>query len=325
MNSSRLIHFIRSHPAMLVAAGLIAIFVFGMASALRPRKSNSTAPLYTNSPPGEIISHKRDPSPVITTGHKTAPAPARTNKPFSELHIHSKSLVDTNAPPLRVYAPAGRLLRCQLVNTIDSANIDTPIIALLTEDLWHDGHLVIPAGSEVHGKATVDRLRERVVASGAWTIVWQSGEELVVNGIALDREQQAGGVWGITDGSAGLVGQVLRSDSLADIKLFIATFISGVASGLQETRSTVFGSQVTSTTRNASLAGASQVMNSYAQQILETIKREGIYVRVPAGKQMYLYVTHTIDLSQAKVGNLRVSAIPAAFSQNLNPVTKPSK
>ena len=72
------------------------------------------------------------------------------------------------------------------------------------------------------------------------------------------------------------------------------------------------------------LAGTSQVMNTYAQQIFENVRREGIFVRVPAGKQMYLYVTHTIDQQQAKVGNLRVTAMPnAAFSQNPAIIHKP--
>ena len=47
--------------------------------------------------------------------------------------------------------------------------------------------------------------------------------------------------------------------------------------------------------QNAPLVGAQQVLNTYAKQILDTIQRDGFYVRVPAGKQFYLYVTQTID------------------------------
>jgi hypothetical protein len=35
------------------------------------------------------------------------------------------------------FLPYGRLLRCELVNTVDSTNIDTPIIGLLIEDIWN--------------------------------------------------------------------------------------------------------------------------------------------------------------------------------------------
>ena len=40
-----------------------------------------------------------------------------------------------------LFLPYGRLLRCELVNTVDSTNIDTPIIGLVIEDAWNDGRL----------------------------------------------------------------------------------------------------------------------------------------------------------------------------------------
>ena len=325
MNFSRLIDLIRSRPAVLVALGLILMLVLGLVAALRPRRSVAKATLYTNSPPGLTTIHDRPLVPVATALPKPPATPApvpTTNKPFSGVRYHGNLPPETNVPPLGLYAPAGRLLRCRLVNTVDSANIDTPIIALVTDELWHGGKLVIPAGTEVHGKASVDRLRERIVASGAWTLVWQSGEELVVSGIALDREEYpAGSSWGITDGSAGLRGQILRSDSLAEIKLFIATFMAGAASGLKEQRTTLLGDQFIRSTRNMALEGAGQVIGTYAQQMLDTIRREGIFVRVAGGKEMYLYVTSTLDCSQAKKGNLRVSAMPASAFSHLSLVT----
>jgi hypothetical protein len=335
MNLSRLLELIRSRPAVLVAATLLLMLLLGLAAALRPRRSGPPATLYTNTPPGPATIFERPPAPILTVTPRPPPAPPpapapvivpasvrATNQPFFGVRHHATLPPETNAPALGRYAPAGRLLRCRLVNAVDSANIATPILALVTHDLWHDGQLVIPAGTEVHGKASVDRLRERIVSSGAWTLVWQSGEELVVHGIALDREEYpASSAWGITDGSAGLRGQILRSDSLADIKLFTATFMAGAASGLKEQRSTPWGDQVTRTVKNSALEGAGEVMTTYAQQMLATIQREGIFVRVAGGKEMYLYVTSTIDCAQAKKGNLRVAAMPAAAFAQPSPVT----
>ncbi len=208
------------------------------------------------------------------------------------------------------YAPFGRLVQCELVVTVDSSSINTPIIGLVTDDIWHNGRLIIPAGTEVHGTAKVDRVRERIASSGNWTLVWQGGEELTVNGLALDREKQADATgWGITDGSAGLRGELLKSDDLAEIKLFAATFLSGAASGLTEKEKTIFGSQTAPSLQNAPLVGAQQVLNTYAKQILETIQRDGFYVRVAAGKQFYLYVTQTLDRSKAVIGGTRLAAI----------------
>lgn len=333
-----LLHQIIRRPALLVAPALLMIFVLGFASVMRPRPPAKPGLIYTNSPAGPTTVIERPHVPVspVFPAQKPAPIAAKPPqqatpqqalpqqaiprptpppaRPFTGCSIHANVPPETNMPSLNLYAPAGRLLRCQLVNSVDSANIDTPIIALITDDLWHEGQIIIPAGTEVHGRASVNRLRERIVASGSWTLVWQSGEELVVSGIALDREELAGGQWSITDGSAGLRGQILRSDSMAEIKLFIATFVSAAASGLQDRTTTLLGDQIARTTKNAALEGASEVMNRYAQQMLETIQREGIFVRVPAGKEMYLYVTATIDLANARKGNLRAPMPPQPFT-----------
>ena len=218
------------------------------------------------------------------------------------------------------YAPFGRLVQCELVVTVDSSSINTPIIGLVTDDIWHNGRLIIPAGTEIHGTAKVDRVRERIASNGNWTLVWQGGEELSVNGLALDREKQPDDTgWGITDGSAGLRGELLKSDDLAEIKLFAATFLSGAASGLTEKEQTIFGSQTAPSLQNAPLVGAQQVLNTYAKQILETIQRDGFYVRVPAGKQFYLYVTQTLDRSKAVIGGTRLAAIKTANEEREDP------
>ncbi len=212
------------------------------------------------------------------------------------------------------YAPYGRMIPCETVITIDSAKIETPIIGFVTEDVWHDGRLIIPAGAEVHGKAQVDPSRERIASDNSWILVWRTtdrmnGAELPLHGVALDMERnETTGTWQLTDGSAGLKGDILKTDNWAEIKLFAATFLAAASTGLEDTEnsSNLLTGQTTqtplSTPKNAALEGTSAVLNQYAQQILDSIKRDGFYVRVPAGKQFYLYVTQTIDLDNAKRG-----------------------
>ena len=215
------------------------------------------------------------------------------------------------------YAPYGRLIPCELIVTVDSSSIQTPIIGLVTEDIYFAGRLIIPAGTEVHGKAQTDRSRERIASNGNWTLVWQTGEELNLSGIALDREADPNGDgWGITDGSAGLRGRVIKSDDMAEIKLFAATFLSGAAAAFTQTQPTVYGSQIVPTLQNAPLTGAQSVIQAYAQQIYDSIQRDGFYVRVPAGKQFYLYVTQTIDESDAVIGGTRFT--PNDFANETN-------
>lgn len=219
------------------------------------------------------------------------------------------------------YAPFGRLIPCELVITVDSSTIRTPIVGMVLEDIYHAGRLIIPAGTEVHGTAQIDRTRERIASGNRWTLVWQTGEELNLRGIALDREKGDDG-WAITDGSAGLRGQIIKSDDLAEIKLFAATFLSGAASALTDKQLTIFGSQTAPTLRNAPLEGAQDVLAAYAKQIYQFIQRDGFYVRVPAGKQFYLYVAQTIDENDATIGGTRLSQSEAE-PENVPAPTQP--
>ena len=251
---------------------------------------------------------KETPAPEI----QPTPAPREEEKPLAlppiTLYAAAPRTQKDHDELSDRYAPFGRLVPCELIVTVDSSSIATPIIGLVTQPVWHDGKLIVPAGTEVHGSARVDRVRERIASTGNWTLVWQSGEELTLSGIALDREKGEGEGWAITDGSAGLRGQLVKSDDLAEIKLFAATFLSGAADALTEKQPTLFGSQIVPTLQNAPFAGAHEVLAAYAEQIQESIQRDGFYVRVPAGKQFYLYVTQTIDLAQAVAGSSRFAA-----------------
>ena len=209
-----------------------------------------------------------------------------------------------------VFAPFGRLIPCETVITVDSSSIHTPIIGLVTDNVYYRGKLVIPAGTEIHGTAQTDHQRERIASGNTWTFIWQTGMEMQIKAIALDREfdnqtNQSG--WAITDGSAGLRGEVIKTDNFADIKLFAATFLSGAASALTEKQQTVFGPVNSPTLNNAPFAGAQAVLQTYAQQIFDSIQKDGFYVRVPSGKQFYLYVLQTIDAADASLGGTGIT------------------
>jgi hypothetical protein len=253
---------------------------------------------------------KPEPLPVVRTNEIPdtirEPRPSEGNAPtLAPISLFGDAATENTGKKTlgSIYAPFGRLISCETVITVDSASIQTPIIGLVTENIYHAGKLVIPAGTEVHGIAQADRHRERIASGNNWTLVWQGGEELHLKAIALDREfsgDQEG--WGITDGSAGLRGRVIKSDNLAELKLFAATFLSGAAGALTEKQQTVFGPVTSPTLNNAPFAGAQKVVDTYAQQIYDAIQRDGFYVRVASGKQFYLYVLQTIDRADAEIG-----------------------
>ena len=336
MNPRRFLNFFRS------PTGALALFLIGLVVVLllvnsrRPPgervslvpKMSSAAPA-TNAPqlPDTV---RRDMVPFDPrSAEKSQPTPTPPPpKPQSTPSLPVISLVAETPVSLgkegkkfsEDFAPFGRLIPCELVITVDSSSIQTPIVGLVTEDIFHHGQLIIPAGTEVHGSAQVDRARERIASSGRWTLVWQNGQELSVTGLALDHERDAEtGSWGITDGSAGLRGKLLKTDNLAEVKLYIAALLSGAAEAFTDKQISAFGSFALPSLQNAPLRGAQSVLDRYAQQILQAIERDGFYVRVPAGKQFYLYITQTVDEDDAKIGGTLTAQL-----QSLDAAASPS-
>ncbi len=236
-------------------------------------------------------------------------------------------------PPAE-FAPFGRLVRCQLVNTLDSLTARTqPIVALVTQDLAWNGTVIVPAGSEAFGYARPEPIIDaagvgRLVDDGEWTLVLpesaagENGRELALRGRAVDRrelEASAQGQarsWGIDDGADGLVGYTLSTLDNREIKLFAAAAISGMVQGFgslaqrEQAAPGVAGAlgatQPAPTLGNAltasASAGGADYLNQVVARIRDEIARRGVYVRVPAGKTFYLFVEQTIDPQEARVG-----------------------
>ena len=55
------------------------------------------------------------------------------------------------------------------------------------------------------------------------------------------------------------------------------------------------------------------------------IERDGFYVRVPAGKQFYLYITQTVDEDDAKIGGTLTAALHAADDVSPTPSPGPQR
>jgi hypothetical protein len=270
------------------------------------------------------------------------PVQLEKERPVAPMRIYASNAGPTPTPEeMGDYAPAYRLVRCKLVNTVDSSNISTPIIGLVTDDLVWGGKVLIPKCSEVHGVAQTDKSRERISAEGAWTFTLHDennpglGRELVLKGWVLDREDDpefkkllvgntavdtVQKTWGITDGSAGLRGVVIKSNNGDAVQLFVATFLAGLAQSVQGTATNIFGQTVPSPNArgaggvqgyiiNPPAQGVEAVMDRYAQLIMDSIERDGFFIRVPAGKLFYVYVTEPINMAKATVGGSRRRAL----------------
>ncbi len=186
------------------------------------------------------------------------------------------------------------MVKCQLVNTVDSSNLTTPIIGFVNEDVWWNGKVIIRANSEVHGLASVDTVRERIAGNGEFTFVLNEpsglGRELVVRAMVLDMEHDEQiDSYGITDGSAGLRGDVIRTSNSDVIKLYAASLINGIAGAFSSSASGLLGNRVYTNSNSLGLSalqngvvnpawgGTQAVLDRYASQIASSIERDGFF------------------------------------------------
>ncbi|HBM17294.1 MAG TPA: hypothetical protein DD381_13280 [Lentisphaeria bacterium] len=224
-----------------------------------------------------------------------------------------------NSSPMTEFAPYGRLIPCELINTIDSANTETPIIGLVTEDVYNEGKLIIPSGTEVHGTARSTPIRDHIATSTSWILVWRSdstdnGLELKVKGIALEDGRIAGSEgkkWSITDGSAGIKGYTIDNRSLAELKAIALKMLAGMGQGMYKNNIVGMSGGAAMIESGGTWAdslgkGLEQSADLYADIMLSHIMKDGFFVRCPAGSTFYLYVEQTIDMRKASIAGSRV-------------------
>jgi|GEM_PF-799845 len=289
---------------------------YDLGPALRAGAFQKTITMATPPPPVPYrepepnrAEEKKAPRPIRLGSLPPEKPPAATN--LSEAGSGTRDWSDT--------APFGRLLKCKLTNAVESRNLETPVIGLVTEDLkW--GNLLIPADTEVHGAATGDRVQDRLGCDTHWVLVLyeprrHSRRELKLQAIALDQDvapvanpanRAEFAHFGQTDGSGGLRGDIVVLDIKQQLRnkaeLFAAAFLSAFSLSFQNTSQTVYGFQAVPTLKNAALEGTSAVMAEYAEAIRKKIEKDAEYVRVPAGKLFYLYIVQTLDVDEAKEG-----------------------
>ncbi len=299
-------HYFETPTGQLVLIGLLAVMAAGAFAWQRVHSRTATMPappeMATPSLPRvfQRAAAKFEPPAPALAPAPVASAPAAP-KPVAPkiLPLAVSRRLETDGTTAA--APYGRMIPCETVVTLESNRLTTPVIGLVTADVWENGQLMVPAGAEVHGRASLDRSRERISVDGMWVIVAKEGpsrKERQVSGIALTRDGT-----GSSDGSAGLRGLILRTDDSRELKLFAAAFLSSATAALQENRSVAgpMGESALAavSARNAALAGTGAVIREYAEQLREAIARDGFFVRVPAGTPFYLYVAEALPSAAA--------------------------
>jgi Bacterial conjugation TrbI-like protein len=214
----------------------------------------------------------------------------------------------TRKRPPEIWLPRGIFIICQLINTIESSHIDTPVVGVVLRDVYQRNngvsHLIIPAGTMVNCFASYGRMRDRIEVKGTWSLTFPDGLEYEVEGVACDREADPEvQEYGLEDGSAGLQGEVLYTDRYAELKAFAAASLAGVTQGFQTVQGNYYGGQILQhTPENAGLQGISNVMELLVQKYMNANDGDETYVRVKAAKEFYIYPTQVIQPDHRSVG-----------------------
>ncbi len=286
--------------------------------------ASSVTVLETDIPTLKLPDQRPAPKPIYETPtikpvNPEAPKPTPTPMLVREKVLCPINLFSSSESSSSEFSiPFGTLLQCELIITVDSSKIETPVVGMVTRNVHNaDGLLVVPAGTMVHGMAQADRSRERIAGQKQFVLVFSDDQELPITGLILDHAPDpSGDGWLITDGSAGLRGTVIKTDNLAELKTILAKTAAGIAEGFidQTTQAAQnpFGGTTTTTTKKSGLqsamaGGLKEGISQYAQIAAEAIKRDGFFVRVPAGTEFYLYITDTLDLAKATVAGARKS------------------
>jgi hypothetical protein len=211
-----------------------------------------------------------------------------------------------------ITAPFGRMIRCKLVNTLQSYIMETPVIALVQEDFFWKGKKLLSAGDEVHGLAKVDRVREIMATEQSWTIVFSEGVrkgmsiQVFADALDHDYELDENGeflTFGIADGAYGLRGRTIKSESDEELRLFASSFLSSVGEALKGRNQNAFTGVQTPDINlgNAGISGVQAVLDEYVEQIRSEIDKNGYYTQVPSGKSFYLYVREELKIPEPEL------------------------
>ncbi|MGH7953434.1 MAG: hypothetical protein ACREFE_16185, partial [Limisphaerales bacterium] len=192
MKPRNFLNFFKTKSGKLAAFG--AVFAAGLVifSVLRKQTTNDNgikiAPLSTNitgkpqvvqsvqrplvvfrPPPPMSSSMAQSNSSIVTHSASSASLPlpqprasSRQTETLAPISLFADSAAGVARPKKlsAIYAPFGRLIPCETIITVDSSSMETPIVGLITENVYYGDKLIIPAGTEVHGMAQTDRQRD---------------------------------------------------------------------------------------------------------------------------------------------------------------------
>ena len=178
--------------------------------------------------------------------------------------------------------PIGTLIRVRLIGNVESADQQSPVIAVVTDNsLSPGGSEVIPQGAKVFGQGQIDVARERLQVSFS-TLVFPEGEQYSFSGLAA-----------MPDGSSGLTGDFSSGKFKRYASQFVGNFIGGMANGLKDRESAgQMGLPLEpGSLKNGALNGIAQSSLDYAKSSSEEMGQAKPSMRLSAGQEFVIYLS----------------------------------
>jgi type IV secretory pathway VirB10-like protein len=266
----------------------------------------------------------QQPAEPLKTTPKTVPA---TYMYYAEVAATPTPTPEPKPAPVRIWLASGTFIPCKLVNTINSSHINTPVVGLVTQDIWEqdDGrwHCIIPSGTRVSSFAQSGAVRDRIEVAGTWSLKFPNdAREYRVEGIACTRQadpttQQ----FGEEEGSAGLIGEIVESDHWRSAKALLAMTFESLANASGAMATAAIAKEGFSYFQTPN---AAPVLNQQITQMLNGENGDGRYVHVRGGTDFYVFTCETVEPWKRAIGgqpraendpSLRKPPSPAATPQ----------
>lgn len=179
--------------------------------------------------------------------------------------------------------PMGTRIPVALINNVISSNTETPIIAQVTEDVLGGG-VSIPTESKAYGTARLNVNSQRLMVKFT-AIVLPDGHELPISAAAIDEDMVY-----------GLSGEFDSKEVDKTVASTAGQFISGLASGLKDKTPTPSGAPMEpGSLKNGVLNAFTQSGLGYAEKRAQDASSIQPVLRLPAGKQFYLFLERKFD------------------------------
>jgi hypothetical protein len=251
--------------------------------------------------------------------NKLAEKPKKDAQKFAPLNIYNGSSVGKKE--LKNFLPYGTPIPCELISTIQTSGAGrSPVIGIVTENVYNNSDIAIPAGTYVQGHTSGMPLRDHIMTDEGWVLVWKTtdsnnGKELKISAVALENGSHWNGKnWDLLDMSMGIPGYTVDNRNKDDLKNIAVQVVSGVGNGLAGAAALATGqipgasgtsSMIGTATQSIGTSvaqGASNTAQVFAKESLMNLMQSDYYTTAPGGTQFYLYPEQTVDISKAKKG-----------------------